>query len=236
MKIVILAGGKGIRMRPLTNYIPKPLIKINDEPFLYYLLKNIREAGFSEKDIGIVIGYKNEKIKKWLKEQKIKITTILQKFPLGTAHAIKKAEKFVGKNNFIIVMGDNLYSPRDLKRMKKNDNFCYVACTQSAHPENFGVIIKRKNKLKEILEKPKEPPTNLINTGLYKFTLEIFSAIKKIKKNKERNEYEITDAINLLCKEEKVRVLKIKDYWIDFGRLEDLPYVRNFIHKVFNHN
>jgi len=234
MKVVILAAGKGTRMRPLTYKVPKPLIKVNNHPFLYYILKNLNDAGFEYQDIGIIVGYKKEKIKEWLKENEFPITLIEQREQLGTGHAVLQAKKFVGNENFLVLMADNLYSPEDLKNMVRNDNYCYIAGTEHENPKNFGVLVVKNGIVKEVLEKPQNPPTNIVNCALYKFTPEIFDAIEKTPKNKDRNEYEITDAVNLLCKEGKVRFTKIVGYWLDMGRLSDLPNVREFIMKNFD--
>jgi len=230
MKVLILAAGKGVRMQPLTYEVPKPLIMVNGQPFLYYVIKNLKEAGLDE--IGIVIGYKEHMIEAWLRDNKIKATLIQQKKRLGTGHAIKLARDWAGNDNFVVVMGDDLYSPNDIKTIINDDEFCYVAGLEHEHPERFGVLVGNEF-LKEIEEKPEKPKSNLINAALYKFTPEIFDAIDKTPKNPKRGEYEITDAITLLCKQKKVKIIKIKDYWVDMGRIEDLDKVKAFIKKHF---
>jgi dTDP-glucose pyrophosphorylase len=232
MKVLILAAGKGVRMQPLTYEVPKPLIMVNGQPFLYYIIKNLKEAGLDE--IGIVVGYKEHMIEAWLRDNKINAYLIRQKKRLGTGHAIKLAKEWVNGENFIVVMGDDLYSPNDIKAIANDDEFCYVAGLEHEHPERFGVLVCDGDFLKEIEEKPEKPKSNLINAALYKFTPEIFAAIEKTPKNPKRGEYEITDAISLLCKQKKVKITKIHDYWVDMGRLEDLPKVKEFIEKHFS--
>jgi dTDP-glucose pyrophosphorylase len=229
MKAVILAAGKGTRMLPLTKNVPKVLVEVNNKPFLYYVLKNFNAAGI--KDIALIIGYKKDMFPDFLKKYGFKATLITQNEQLGTGHAAKLAKDFVGTDNFIMCGGDSLFSPADIKRMCKKDNLNYVAGLHSDTPEKFGVLFKdENNKLIKIVEKPKTFIGNLINLGLYKFTSEIFNALQKISVS-ERGEYELTDALTLLAKEEKVFVTSINDYWIDFGSLKDIPKTKLFLKK-----
>jgi dTDP-glucose pyrophosphorylase len=98
------------------------------------------------------------------------------------------------------------------------------------NPQEYGVFVKRGDFLEEIIEKPKEFKGNLINTGLYKFTPEIFQKISEVELS-PRGEYELTDAINLLAQEKKVKVKELKDYWLDFGKPEDIKKVSDFLEK-----
>ena len=225
MKAVILAAGKGVRMKPLTDEIPKVLIDVAGKPFLYYLMKNLQDAGF--KDMGIVVGYKKERIRNFLKEHGFKAKLIYQKRRLGTGHALLQTEKFVDGEDFILVMGDNLYSKFDLETIKHVKGNC-VASYKIKNPTRYGVLLSDGDLLKGIAEKPKKPSSNLINTGLYKFTSEIFDVLKKTKKS-VRGEYELTDAIVKLTKQKKVKIFPLTDYWIDFGKIEDIKKVEHFL-------
>jgi len=227
MKIVILAAGMGKRMGKLTNVIPKPLIRINNRPFLYYLLENIKSLDL---DLGIIVGYKGGEIIKFCEKNYIKATFIEQKEQKGTGDAIKHARDFVGNNNFLVVMGDNYYSEKDLRKVCKEDNINYIAAIKSKCPERYGVVVEKNIFLKEIVEKPTCFVNNVVNTGLYKFTPEIFKAIEKIKLS-ERGEYELTDAIKLLAKENKVKVAEIKD-WLDLGCPEDISKIESFFKNL----
>jgi len=236
MKIVIAAAGKGTRMKHLTKNKPKPLIKIHKKPFLAYLLGNILKAGY--KEIILVVGYKEEKVRDFLKKYRYKVKLvnqykILGENEYGTLSALKCLKKFLASENFVMVYGDNLYSPKDLKSFKINDNYHYVAGFWHPHPEKYGVIVSdNKGFLKKIVEKPKKFVGNLINTGLYKFSPEIFKKISKVSLS-IRGEYELTDAINLLAKEKKVKVKEIQDYWFDFGNPADIIKLSRFL-KVKN--
>jgi len=226
MKAVILAAGKGIRMMPLTENIPKVLVEVNRKPFLYYVIKSLQKAGYD--DFCLIVGYKKDKIADFLKQYKIKAVMIEQKEQKGTGNAVIQAETFAGKENFIVLGGDNLWSVEDLKQMNKADDYSYISGIEVKNPEKYGVLIEEKGFLKEIKEKPKEHFGNIINTGLYKFTPEIFEALSKIKLS-PRGEYELTDAITLLARQKKVKLIKIKDFWRDLGTIQDIGPMSKFL-------
>ena len=223
MKFVVLAAGKGTRMLPLTKTMPKVMIHANKKPFLEYLINNIRKAGFD--DITVVIGYKKNIITDYFGNS---LNYVIQNEQKGTAHALSLLEL---KENFVLMMGDNLYSPRDLKNIAIDDDYCYVGCSHSRHPELFGVIEKKDDFIKKIIEKPKKPESDLVSIGLFKFTPEIFNAIKKIKLS-ERGEFEIPDAINILAEEKKVKLYTIEDYMINFGSLDDIKNAEEKLIKL----
>lgn len=220
-----MAAGKGTRMLPITLVKPKALIKVAGKPFIQHLFDRLFKAGY--KDIGIVLGYKKEMIEDFIKEKKYDIKIIEQKELTGTGEAVRSCKDFVGDEDFIIVSGDNLYSSKDLANLNKKDEFCYV-CTYEGDPEGYGQVVSDNGFLNEIVEKPEEKVSDRINIGLYKFTSDIFDAIKKIKPS-ERGELEITDAINLLAKEKKVKLIKIKDYWLDLINPEHMYEVSEFL-------
>lgn len=230
-KAVILAAGKGKRMGELTKFLPKPLLEINNRPFLYYLMQNLIKIGLQ--DIYLVVHYRKEHIEHFIKEHAIKATLIDQGEPLGTAHAIGKVKDFVGKDNFLVLMGDNYYSEDDIRKLLINDSYCYVAGMKHSCPEKYGVIIKESDFLVRMPEKPKEFISDLINIALYKFTPEIFAAIDTIHKS-PRGEYEINDAIMALANRKKVKVIEILNDWIDLGCPEDIPKAEAFFrsHRI----
>lgn len=229
-KVVIAAAGRGIRMLHLTKNKSKHLIKVQKRPFLAYLLDNLIKAGY--KDLILIVGYKEEATRDFLKKYNYKIKAInqsdfLRKGEYGTLCPLK-CVKDVIKENFLMVYGDNLYSVKDLKALNVDDNYNYVAGFSHKHPEKYGVLVPDNGFLKKIIEKPKKYVGNLINTGLYKFTPEIFDKIPKVRRS-PRGEYELTDAITLLAKEKKVKIKKIKDYWLDFGNPADILKVSQFL-------
>ncbi|HIG93045.1 MAG: NTP transferase domain-containing protein [Candidatus Aenigmarchaeota archaeon] len=228
MKVLILAAGKGTRMLPFTEHTHKVLIPINGKPFLSYVLDHLQQAGFT--DIGIVAGYHPEKIQEFLVAHKIKATIIAQPNPLGTGHAVLQAQKFCGQDQVVIQGGDNLFSVADLKAIQKKDTFCYILGKEVSDWQKYGVLVTQQDMLIKIIEKPRQFVGNLINTGLYKCTPEIFTALAKITLS-ERGEYELTDALTLLAQQHKVRVLRLLEYWLDLGSKEDIPKIEEFVKK-----
>ncbi len=245
-KAVVAAAGEGTRMLHLTNNKSKHLIEVKKRPFLAYLLDNLFKAGF--RDILLVVGYKASLIEdflnkykppqKSLRKSEYSIKTVNQyeilgpkKKMYGTACPLMCAEKKVGKSQFIYLCGDNLYSVRDLKAMRKEGKHCYVAGIYHKNPQKYGVLAEEKGFLKEIVEKPKKFMGNIINAGLYKFTSDVFKKLDKVTKS-PRGEYEITDAINLLAKEKKVKVIRIKDIWLDFGNPADIIKLSYFVKSL----
>ncbi len=237
-KVVISAAGKGTRMLELSKDKSKHLINVGDRPFLAYLLDNILAAGYTE--IMIVVGFREDMIREFLKaytfDGAVPNIKLINQFEVlgpreveyGTACPLKCVKDFTAGENFISLVGDNFYTVEDLKAMNVDDEFCYVSALEHKEPEKFGVLIEDGEFLKEIIEKPKEFVGNLVNTSLYKFTPEVFEKLSLIQKS-PRGEYEITDVISLLAKEKKVKIKKTKNYWMDFGRPEDINTFYNFI-------
>ncbi len=238
-KVVIAAAGQGTRMLELSADKSKHLIHVEDRPFLAYLLDNILKAGYRE--IILVVGYREDMIRKFLEGYKFAGADfnikVINQFDIlgpkekeyGTACPIKCVKDLIKNENFISLCGDNFYTVGDLKLMNIDDDYNYVGGVLNEHPEKFGVLVEDGGDfLEKIVEKPKEFAGNLINTSLYKFTPEIFEKVSQIGKS-PRGEYEITDAISLLAKEKKVKVKKMNDFWMDFGRPEDVGKLSNFI-------
>ncbi len=215
-------------MLPLTEKVPKVLVEMNGKPFLYYVLKNLQKAGYD--DIGIVVGYKKEQFPEFLEKYGFKATLIEQTEQKGTGHAVMQARDFTKDENFVVLGGDNIWSPKDLKEIAREDDLNYIAGYEVKDPEKYGVLVTKGDSLVEIVEKPTKFVGNLINTGLYKFTPEIYRALEKIEKS-ERGEYELTDALSLLASDRKVKVTRIKEYWIDLGSKEDIPKVSEALKK-----
>jgi len=227
MKAVILAAGRGTRMRGAYGDMPKALIPLNNVPFLQYLFNNLHVAGIG--DIGVIVNYQKEKITKFLRSNKMQAVLISQPDTKGTGAAVAAAEAFVGNEPFLIVNGDNLYSARDLKRISSFRNA--VAVVRHEEPQHFGVIREQKGRLKEIVEKPQNYIGNKINTGLFSMTLKIFPYLKKLALS-PRGEIELTDAVNQLAKKTEVAVVELKDYFIDIGNPEQVKFAEAFIRKL----
>ncbi len=255
-KVVIAAAGQGTRMLHLTKGKSKHLIKVKKRPFLAYLLDNLFLAGY--RDLILVVGYKEELIKEFLKKYKpplkslrksqYKIRQVSQYEILGpkdkiygTACPLMCVKNIIGKSHFLFVVGDNLYSAKDFKAMNVEGKYNYVAGAYRKNPERYGVLITNNGLLKKVVEKPKKYVGNLVNTGLYKFTPEVFKKLSKIRRS-PRGEYEITDALNFLAREKKMKVKKIQDYWMDFGNPADIIILSYFLRsfkkfkKLFGRN
>jgi bifunctional UDP-N-acetylglucosamine pyrophosphorylase/glucosamine-1-phosphate N-acetyltransferase len=231
-KVVISAAGRGTRMLDLSKYRPKHLIEVNGNPFLYYLLSNLKKAGLEE--MIMVIGYKKEVMEEFIEKHQgeFNITVVNQFDKLGdkygTACPIECISDLI-EENFISVNGDNLYSPEDLKKMMVDDDFIYVAGLKHSEPEKYGVLIPDgEDFLEKIIEKPKEPVGDLVNIGLYKFTPDISRAVKRVNLS-VRGEYELTDAISFLAQEKKVKIKEANGYWLDFGKPADIETIEKFL-------
>jgi len=227
MRAVVLAAGQGTRMLPLTKEIPKVLVEVNGKPFLYYLLKSLEKAKY--KQICLVVGFKKEKILDFIEKYNFKVAVVEQEKQKGTGDAVLQAEEFVGKKDFVVLGGDNLWSVSDLKSIGKKDSFNYVCGVEVNNPEKYGVLRTNGRLLKEIIEKPQKFIGNLINTALYKFKSEIFPLLDKLKES-PRGEIELTDAVSILAKKEKVKIIRANQ-WIDFGCPEDISKVELFLKK-----
>ncbi len=238
-KVVIAAAGQGTRMKHLTKNKSKHLITVREKPFLGYLMDNLIKAGYQ--DIILVVGFKADLMQQFLDKNGYK-ATIVNQFDIlgpkekeyGTLCPVKCVKDLVGKEDFLVVYGDNLYSVEDLKSFHDSNGYsCVAGRIEEEYPERYGVLIPDNGFLKEIIEKPKEYVGNLVNTGLYKFTSEVFDKIPQVKLS-SRGEYELTDAITLLAKEGKVKVKRIKDYWMDFGSPGDIVKFDKFLEQSDN--
>jgi len=203
MQAVILAAGKSTRTYPLTLTKPKPLLKIANKTILDYNLEALKDL---EDEIIIVVGYKKDMIKDFIKKNypNLNIKFIEQNVQLGTGHAVSILKDHI-KNKFILFMGDNIYSKKDINEIAKHQYSILVKKVKN--PEFFGVVKEENNVLVDIIEKPKEFISNLVNCGLYSFDEKIFGIIEHIKKS-ERGEYEITDAIKNISMKNKIYCVK----------------------------
>jgi len=239
-KVVIAAAGQGTRMLHLTKNKSKHLIKVRKKPFLAYVLDNLKKAGY--KEFILVAGYEIDRMKDFIKERKYKAVVVDQfkilgpkKKIYGTACPLMCVKDIVKKEQFLFICGDNLYAPKDLKAMNVADKYNYVAGLIHQHPEKYGVLIRNgQDFLDKIIEKPATYAGDLINTGLYKFTPAVFKRLPLVEKS-ARNEYELTDVINLLALEKRVKIKEIEDYWLDFGKPDDIKTIEDFL-KNNHHN
>ena len=227
MKGILLHGGHGTRLRPLTHTGPKQLLPIANKPMSEYCIESMKEAGV--KDIAIIIGgIGSQKVQDYYGNGEkfgVKISYILQDSPRGIAHAISLCENFIGSEKFLVFLGDNIIqkpiSEFGMEFEKSNVAASILLC-EVDNPCRFGIADIKDGQIIKIIEKPKEPPTNLAVTGIYFLTPIIFDIIKKLKPS-WRNELEITDALDMLLNENyKITYNMITDYWKDTGTPEDI--------------
>lgn len=226
MKALVLSGGAGTRLRPITHTSAKQLIPIANKPILFYGIEFIRDAGI--KDIGIIVGETKEEIKyavgdgsKW----NVKITYIEQKAPLGLAHAVKISQDFLQEDPFVMFLGDNIIKggiKTFVERFNSDQPNALILLTEVKNPQQFGVAELDDGKVVRLVEKPKEPKSNLALVGVYLFDKNIFKAVNNISPS-WRNELEITDAIQYLLEQDyTVNPYIITGWWKDTGKLEDM--------------
>ena len=241
-KGIILAGGIGSRLHPLTQVISKQLLPVFDKPMIYYPLSTLMLAGMKEIAI-ISTPLDLPKFKKLLgsgKQWGLKLTYLEQKKPNGIAEAFILAEKFIKDSPCCLILGDNIYHGNNfskiLKEADNDDENSTVFTYQVKDPERFGILnLDKKGKPAKIIEKPKSPKSNLAITGLYFFPKGVSSKAKKLKPSK-RGELEISDLNQSYLKDKKlkVKILNRGFTWLDTGTFDSLLEASNFISLVQN--
>jgi glucose-1-phosphate thymidylyltransferase len=227
VKALVLAGGSGTRLRPITHTSAKQLVPVANKPILFYGLEQIRDAGIT--DVGIIVGDTADEIREAVGDGAalgIHPTYIQQDAPLGLAHAVLTAEDFLDGDDFVMFLGDNLIEggiTHVVEAFEQHRPAAQILLKRVPDPERFGVAdLREDGSIAQLLEKPANPPSDLALVGVYLFTPAILDAAKKIAPS-GRGELEITDAIQRLIDDGlTVRASTVEGWWLDTGKKDEL--------------
>lgn len=227
MKALILAGGKGTRLRPITFTRAKQLVPVANKPILFYAIEAIRDAGIT--DIGVIVGDTADEVMGALGDGSqwgVSITYIPQEAPLGLAHAVKIAQDYMAGEPFVMYLGDNLIADgitRFVDEFRSGECAAQILLAHVPNASQFGVAeLGSDGHVVRLVEKPADPPSDLALVGVYLFDASVFEAVNAIQPS-ARGELEITDAIQWLVDNGRtVRPHVIGGWWKDTGRLEDM--------------
>lgn len=236
LKGLVLSGGAGTRLRPITHTSAKQLVPVANKPVLFYGLEALRDAGIT--DIGIIIGDTGDEIREALGDGSslgVRITFIPQSAPLGLAHAVLTAEDFLGDSPFVMYLGDNLL--RDgitplVEEFRASDPDAMILLQHVPNPSSYGVAVLDGDRVVNLEEKPAQPKSDLALVGVYMFTPAILDAAKSIQPS-ARGELEITDAIQYLIDQgRRVEPHVVTGWWKDTGQVEDMLEANRLILDV----
>jgi glucose-1-phosphate thymidylyltransferase len=226
MKGLILSGGRGTRLRPLTYTSAKQLVPVANKPVLFYGIESLASAGI--RDIAIVVGDTQAEIRAAVGDGSawgVNVTYIEQDAPRGLAHAVLISEPFIGSDSFVMYLGDNLLNKgieKFVDEFNREKPAAQILLARVPDPQMFGVAELLDGRVVRLIEKPREPKSDLALVGVYMFSPAVFDAVKSIKPS-GRNELEITDAIQtLIDRGLEVRPHIVDGWWKDTGKLEDV--------------
>jgi glucose-1-phosphate thymidylyltransferase len=236
LKGLVLSGGAGTRLRPITHTSAKQLVPVANKPVLFYGLESLRDAGVRE--VGIVVGDTHAEIEAAVGDGSqfgVAVTYIRQEAPLGLAHAVLTAEEFLGDAPFVMYLGDNLL--RDgisdlVAQFRTSEADAMILLQRVPNPQAYGVAELEDGRVVRLVEKPAEPKSDLALVGVYMFTPAVLGAAKAIRPS-ARGELEITDAIQYMIDQGlRVDPSIVTGWWKDTGRLEDMLEANRLILDV----
>jgi glucose-1-phosphate thymidylyltransferase len=226
MKALVLSGGEGTRLRPITHTSSKQLIPVANKPILFYGLESIASAGIRE--VGIVVGSTAQEIKAAVGDGSpwgIDVTYIDQDAPLGLAHAVLVSRDFLGDDDFVMYLGDNVLLEgitRFVEEFDRHKPSAQIFLAAVPEPERFGVAVLEGDRVVRLVEKPREHISDLALVGVYLFDASVHEAVASVEPS-WRGELEITDSIQyLLDRGRTVRAEMVTGWWKDTGKVEDL--------------
>jgi NDP-sugar pyrophosphorylase family protein len=226
MQAIILAAGEGVRLRPYTKLIPKPLMTINGTPLLTFHIDKLNSLGISNEKIIIVVSYLKEEIIGFIKRFHKGVKVVEQRENKGTAAAVGYAKSMIDENEIIIVYGDTIFED-DLKSFIKEENA--IAVYEVEDVSRFGKVVVENGYFKEIREKS-EIGKGYIFAGLVKTKKRFLEEVEKVKQNEKGKEYYLTDAITSFNQRFPFKIYTLRGKWFDIGKEENLIEAR----KVFN--
>lgn len=237
MKGIVLAGGSGTRLAPLTKVINKQILPVYDKPLIYYPILTLREAGINEILIISGPGHAGQLLDLLGSGRQLGVDLVydIQEEPKGIAHGLAIAEDFSDNGPVALILGDNIFEDnlkKAVESFRKQEKGAKIIIKQVSDPERFGVVKfnKKGDKIAKIIEKPKRPPTNWMVTGFYLYDHRVFDMIKNLTPS-ARGEYEITDLNNFYVQEGTMTFQKARGRWIDAGTFDSLLEANNFIAK-----
>ncbi len=227
MKGLVLSGGAGTRLRPITHTSAKQLVPVANKPVLFYGLEALRAAGIE--DVGIVVGETHAEIEAAVGDGSrfgLRVTYLPQEAPLGLAHAVLIAEEYLGDSPFVMYLGDNLLKEGVtpfVRRFEESRPDALILLQAVADPSSYGIAeLDGEGRVARLVEKPKEPRSDLALVGVYLFTPAVFESVKAITPS-ARNELEITDAIqHMIERGLRVEPHRVTGWWKDTGKLDDM--------------
>jgi len=234
MRALITAGGRGTRLRPLTHTSNKHLIPIANKPMIHYALEAVAAAGI--RDVGIVVNPDTgDEIRRALGDGSpwaMTITYVIQEAPLGLAHVVQAAEKYLRREPFVFFLGDNVVVggiQQFLERFHAQGDHCHLVLARVKDPQRFGVAEVQDGRVVRVIEKPARPASDFAVTGIYVYDAPIFEAVRAIRPS-ARGELEISDAHQYLLEHGyRIGFSEITGWWKDTGKPEDLLEANRFV-------